>query len=537
MQKPIKFLSYRRAKSTRLLLILIPLILLTISSSKGEDKPFKLLETTIQNIHDAYKSGKITSSQLVQLYLDRIEAYDQKGPTINSIITVNPRALQEAKELDTAFESSGFVGPLHGIPVILKDQMDSKGMPTTLGSTLLREYYPGKDAFVVERLRKAGAIILAKATLGEFGGGGTYGSLFGVTRNPYDLDRTVGGSSGGPGGSIAANFATIAVGQEGRASIRRPSAWNSLVGMRPTGGLVSRTGVYAGWPSKAGSLGPMTRTVEDLAKLLDVLAGYDPEDPLTARGVGHVPDSYTEFLDKKGLRGARLGILRESIGYKSEPGSEDFMKISQVFDRAVGELRTAGAEIIDPIVIPDLKQLLAKRASGPDGIESFQRYFKNPNAPFKSPQEILQSSNFSKIFPPRQTNLQRLAASQVDTSKHYQFLLARQELMTNLLKVMADYDLDAIVHKSVEHQPTLISEGVNPPYVAHKGVPDLNTFLVFVPTITVPAGFTAENLPAGISFLGRPYSDATMIKLAYSYEQTTSHRKPPETTPELSNQD
>jgi Asp-tRNA(Asn)/Glu-tRNA(Gln) amidotransferase A subunit family amidase len=219
----------------------------------SQARPFRLLEATIEDIHNAYKSKRLTSRQLVQLYLDRIEAYDKKGPAINSIITLRSQALEEADKLDAALKATGFVGPLHGIPVIIKDQVDVQGTPTTLGSVLLKDYYPDKDAFVVDKLRRAGAIILAKATLGEFGGGDTHGSLFGSTRNPYALDRTAGGSSGGPGASIAANFATVAVGQEGFASIRRPSAWNSLVGMRPTAGLVSRTGVYAGWPSINGS--------------------------------------------------------------------------------------------------------------------------------------------------------------------------------------------------------------------------------------------------------------------------------------------
>src|SRR5262244_1519100 len=280
---------------------------------------FNLLEATIDDIHSAYKSGQLSVRQLVQMYLDRIEAYDKKGPAINAIISVNSHALEEADQLDAKFKASCFVGPLHGIPIIIKDQADAKGMPTTLGSVLFRNYYPDRDAFVVEKLKKAGAIILAKSTLGELGGGDTHGSLFGSTRNPYDLDRTSGGSSGGSGASVAANFCAVGVGQEGFASIRRPSTWNSIVGMRPTAGLVSRSGVYAGWPSIAGSLGPMSRTVADLAKLLDVIVGYDPEDPLTARGVGHVPDSFTKFLDKEGLKGGRLGILREPIGIDSDP--------------------------------------------------------------------------------------------------------------------------------------------------------------------------------------------------------------------------
>src|SRR4029077_15719369 len=307
--------------------------------------PFILLEATIDDIHSAYKSGQLSARQLVQMYLDRIEAYDKKGPAINAIITLNDHALDEADQLDAKFQASGFVGPLHGIPILIKDQADTKGMPTSLGSVLFQNYYPDRDAFVVEKLKKAGAIILGKTTLGELGGGDTHGSLFGSTRNPYALDRTPGGSSGGSAASVAANFCAVGVGQEGFASIRRPSTWNSIIGMRPTAGLVSRGGVFAGWPSVAGSLGPMARTVRDLTKLLDVMVGYDPEDPLTARGVGHAPETFTKFLDKDGLKGARVGILRESMGYDAEPESEDFAKITEIFDRAVAEIKAAGAEI------------------------------------------------------------------------------------------------------------------------------------------------------------------------------------------------
>ena len=492
---------------------------------------FNLLEATIDDVHSAYKSGQLNARQLVQMYLDRIEAYDQKGPAINAIISVNSHALEEADQLDAKFKASGFVGPLHGIPIIIKDQADAKGMPTTLGSVLFQNYYPDRDAFVVEKLKKAGAIIIAKSTLGELGGGDTHGSLFGSTRNPYDLDRTPGGSSGGSGASVAANFCAVAVGQEGFASIRRPSTWNSIIGMRPTAGLVSRGGVYAGWPSVAGSLGPMARTVRDLAKLLDIMVGYDPEDPLTARGVGHVPDSFTKFLDKEGLKGARIGILRESMGYDAEPESEDFEKITEIFNRAVAELKTAGADIVDPIVIPHLKELLAKRAgSFTDEIDSFSFYFdRSANPPYKSREEAAQSSDFAKVIGRSQQRWIRPA----DAEKHYEYLLAREELTTHMLKVMADHKLDAIVHKAVEHQPTRIKDGVNPPFVDQKGAPHINTFLVFVPSIVVPAGFTRDNLPAGIAFLGRSYDDGNMIKLAYAYEQATHHRRPPASTTPL----
>ena len=492
---------------------------------------FSVLETTIDEIHAAYKSRQLTCRQLVQIYLDRIEAYDKKGPAINAIITLNSAALNEADRLDAAFKTSGFVGPLHGIPVVVKDQADAAGMPTTLGSVLFKNHRPERDCFVVENLKKAGAIILGKTTLGELGGGDTHGSLFGSTRNPYDLERTVGGSSGGSAACVSANFSTVAVGQEGLASIRRPSTWNSISGMRPTAGLVSRGGVYAGWPSINGSLGPMARTVTDLAKLLDVMVGYDPEDPVTARGVGHAPESFTRFLDKNGLKGARLGILRESMGLGSEPESDDFKKIDEVFNKAIGELKAAGAVLVDPIIIPDLKALLAKRAgSFTDEEESFNRYFgRSANPPFKSRAEAAASPDFAKVVRRSQERWKRAP----DSNAHYEYLKAREELMTNLLTVMADNKLDAIVHKAVEHQPTLIKDGLNPPFVDQKGAPHINTYLVYVPSIVVPAGFTRDNLPAGITFLGRPYDDGNMIKCAYAYEQATRHRKPPPTTTPL----
>ncbi len=217
-----------------------------MTSTESQPKTFQLLETTIAGIHAAFRSGELTARQLVEAYLARIEAYDRGGPGINSIITVNPDALAVADALDVAFRSTGLTGPLHGIPVIVKDQMDVKGTPTTMGSVLFKDYYPDRDAFVAERLRKAGAIILAKATLGELGGGDTHGTLFGSTRNPYDPERTVGGSSGGSAAAASANLGAVTLGQEGFASIRRPAAWNCVVGMRPTAGLISRGGVYGG---------------------------------------------------------------------------------------------------------------------------------------------------------------------------------------------------------------------------------------------------------------------------------------------------
>ena len=486
---------------------------------------FKLIETTIADVHAAYKAGELTCRQLVQMYLDRIEALDKNGPAINAIISVNPEALAEADRFDKAFKASGPVGPLHGIPIIVKDQCDAVGMPTTLGSVLFKNYHPDRDAYVVEKLRSAGAVILAKATLGELGGGDTHGSLFGSTKNPYDLERTAGGSSGGSGASVSANFCTVAVGQEGFASIRRPSTWNSVAGMRPTAGLVSRSGVYAGWPSVNGSLGPMARTVTDLAKLLDVMVGYDPDDPVTARGVGRLRQDFVSCLDKDGLRGKRIGILRESMGYDAEPDSEDFAKVGQVFDRAVADMAKAGAEIIDPVTIPDLKPLLAKRATnGKDEDESFMVWLnRSKRPPYRSRQEAMATPEFQQV---QKRSRDRWLKTPSDEA-HYEYLKARDQLTTNLLQVMAEHRLDAIVHKAVEHQPTLIKDGLNPPFVDQKGAPHINTFLVYVPSIVVPAGYTSDRLPAGITFLGRPYDDANMVKFAYAYEQATRHRIPP----------
>ncbi|HKY20321.1 MAG TPA: amidase family protein [Vicinamibacterales bacterium] len=497
---------------------------------EAQIKPFEIVDATIEDIHTEFKAGRLTSRALVQAYLDRIEAYDKNGPKINSVITVNPKALEEADAMDAAYKKSGPVGLLHGIPVVLKDQMDVAGLPTTLGSVVMKDNVPVKDSFVTEKVKKAGGIILAKVTLGEMGGGDSYGSLYGVSRNPYDPERTVGGSSGGTGAAVSANFATIGIGQEGFASIRRPSIWNSIVGMRPTPGLVSRSGVWAGWPSRRGSLGPMTRTVTDMAKLLDVMVGYDPEDPVTALGVGKAPDSYTKSLDRNGLKGARIGILRTPMGYDTSPDSEDFKAVTTLFDKAVADLKAAGATVIDPIEIPRLNELLARRGAGDgEGVgDGAAIYFaRNPGSTFKTMADVRNSPDFSKVVRRRPATVRSEPGPGLSES------VARDELMIEVMKVMADHKLDSIVHKAVEHTPTLIKDGINPPYTNQKGAPHLNTFLIYAASMVVPAGFTSTGLPVGITFFGRPYSEPTLIRQAYAYEQATKHRVPPKTTPSL----
>lgn len=490
---------------------------------------FEPMEATVADITAAYAAGTTTCRALVEWYLARIEAFDRSGPGINSVITVNPDALSEADALDAAYRTDGPTGPLHGIPVLMKDQVDTVGMPTTLGSVLFADYLPDQDAVVTAKLKAAGALVLAKATLGELGGGDTHGTLFGSTRNPYALDRTAGGSSGGSAAGIAANLAAVSVGQEGLASIRRPSAWNCTVGMRPTLGLVSRTGAYGGWPSRAGSLGPMTRTVADAAALLDVMVGYDADDPSTAYGVGRTPPSFTALLDDGGLRGVRVGVLRESMGVDSEPGSADYARVGEVFDRAVADLAVAGAVVVDPVAIPELHALLAQRFfEGTE--ESFEVWMaRSADPPFRSYAEFVAHPEYDKIMFRRSGGRPAAWAG----STHQAYLTARDRLMTNLLATMADHGLDLLVHRTNEHGPTLIRDGTAPPFVNQKGAPHLNTFLFEVPTVSVPAGFTSEDLPVGLAFLGRPFDDGAVLRGAHAYEQATRHRRPPPSTPPL----
>src|SRR5439155_4272113 len=299
--------------------------------------------------------------------------------------------------------------------------------------------------------------------------------------------------------------------------------------------LVSRSGMWDGYPTPTAQMGPMARNVKDLAQLLDAMVGYDAEDPVTALGVGRGPQSYTRLLDKNALKGARIGILRESIGQFSEPDSEDFKKVDAVFQKAVAELKSAGAVLVDPIVIPNIKAALAKRATNPAlADESLRLYLaRNPNSPFKTREDIARSPDMSKSMPPNKADQWTKPLAKTDVAAWAAYLQARDELAVTIAKVMVDNKLDAIVHKSVEHQPTYIKDGTNPPYVNNKGIPVLNTFLVYAASMTVPAGFTSDNLPVGITFFGKPYTEPTLLKLAYAYEQATHHRVPPKTTPPL----
>ena len=496
---------------------------------------FHVLETTIDDIHAALQSKRMTCRELVNLYIKRIEAFDKEGPQLNAVQTINSRALQEAERLDAAYARSGPVGPLHCIPVLLKDQVETSDMPTTYGSVIFKDFVPQRDATITTRMKKAGAVILAKTTMGEFAAG-YLGSAFGIVRNPYGPTRSPSGSSGGTGAGIAANFATVGIGEDTGGSVRGPAAFNNLVGLRPTVPLVSRFGMMPATPSQ-DTLGPIARTVKDAALLLDVIAGYDPNDPVTSYAAGQVPPTYTAFLNKDGLRGVRLGVIREPMDSKTDTASDDYKKVKAVIDKALSDIRNLGAEVIDPVTIPDLKDRVKKGYD--DNVfetePAMDSYLaKHPNAPVKSLREILVTG---KVVPSRSSRLMTNVGRTTDDPGYLKVLLLREETRQIVLKVMADNRLDALVYSTYDHPPAIIRADAltNPSFVDLADPGNNRRFapMLGFPAMSVPAGFTTDGLPVGIEFMARPFAEPALFKVAYAFEQGTHHRKPPTTTPSL----
>ena len=300
-------------------------------------------EQTIAKIHAAMQRGEITCRQLVETCLNRIEAYDQYGPKLNAVLRVNPRALQLATERDETLRRQGMIGPLHGIPILLKDNIETADMKTTAGAVCLKEHQPAQDAFLVRKLKDAGAIILAKVNLHEFAvWGETVSSLGGQTLNPYDLSRTPGGSSGGTGAGVAAGFGVAGIGTDTVNSVRSPASANSLVGIRPTTGLVSRSGLIP-YSDSQDTAGPIARCVSDAALLLDVMVGYDPEDARTAYSVGHTgPGSYLAATVNPQLTGLRIGVLRSLFGE-----GEEQLQVNAVVEDGFSAMRSLGVELFN----------------------------------------------------------------------------------------------------------------------------------------------------------------------------------------------
>jgi amidase len=325
-------------------------ILLVLGGTIGpaQAQPFQLMDATIDDVKAAIASKQISCRALVEQYIARIEAYDKRGPALNAVQTINPLALDEAALMDGIPYP---VGPLHCVPVLMKDQVEMKTMPTTYGSAVFKDFVPQRDATIVTRLRKAGAIIIAKTTMGEYAQG-YLGSAFGVVRNAYDPSRTASGSSGGTGAGIAANYATVGIGEDTGGSIRGPAAVNNLVGLRPTVPLVSRFGMLPARPT-TDTLGLIGRSVKDVAIVLDAIAGYDSNDPVTAESVGRQPASYTQFLDADGLKAARIGIIREPLDPKADTSLPEFKAARAVLDRAIEDMQRLGAIIVDAENIPD----------------------------------------------------------------------------------------------------------------------------------------------------------------------------------------
>ncbi|EGO63451.1 amidase [Acetonema longum DSM 6540] len=478
-------------------------------------------EWSIQEIHRRFNSRQLTCVELVQAYLERIEKYDQQGPKLNSVISVNPRALEEARELDEAFQRSGLTGPLHGIPSLLKDNVDTADMATTAGSKSLAEMIPAADAFIVRKLRQAGAIILAKANLHEFAiWGETVSSILGQTLNPYDLTRSPGGSSGGTGAGIAANFGTVGIGTDTVNSIRSPASANSLVGLRPTVGLVSRTGIVP-YSLTQDTAGPITRTVADAAALLDVLAGHDPADPATAESARYLPHSYRDFLNAGGLAGKRIGILHHLFGQENE-----HREVNRTIHQTLDTMRRLGVELVDIDEKFDANRLVAEISvhlyDFQDHLNGYLRGLAGGRR-VSSLQDIVATG---LCHPGIEENLQKALSLSTHDPEYRQRLMWRQALQQRLLDIMASAKLNALVYP---HQKCLVA-AVGQPQVERNGV--LAAITGF-PAITLPAGFsrpTADaplGVPIGIEFLVRPWAEPVLINIASALERAMPVRKPP----------
>ncbi len=486
---------------------------------------FDVIDATVREIHAAFEAGELTATALVDRYFERIDAYDDD---LNAILTTNPAACDRATELDKTFEADGFVGPLHGIPILLKDNQATHDLPTTAGSVALDGEVPERDAAVVERLREAGGIVLAKANLQEFSFGvDTVSSLGGETWNPYALDRRPSGSSGGTASAIAANLGTIGTGSDTCSSVRSPPAFTSLVGVRPSRGLVSRTGVVP-LSATQDTVGPITRTVEDAARMLDVLAGYDPDDPLTATGADAIPaDGYVSHLDADGLDGARIGVVRDFFGLDGDHDRDlesAAEAVTSIVDSAIEEMAAAGATIVDPVAVPD--GLNCARLVALEFKRDLDDYLDEWTDTGLTMERIVESEQVHPWIHERMEDSEILGVDSESLDENAEYLgrlSRREELRIDTLARMIDDDLDALVYppstvlpvQAPNRQPF---DELRCQLAAHTGLP----------AITLPAGFTEEGLPVGVELLGRKFAEPRLFELAYAYEQASKHRVPPE---------
>jgi Asp-tRNA(Asn)/Glu-tRNA(Gln) amidotransferase A subunit family amidase len=489
---------------------------------------FVLHEATIADVHAAMEKGALTSRRLIEMYLERIEAFDAKGPALNAVISLNPDALAVADERDAKFRASGFVGPLHGIPVLLKDNVNTRNMPTTGGSVSLEGFVPSSDATIVQKLNAAGAIVLAKVNLHEFAvWGETISSLGGQTRNPYDLSRTPGGSSGGTGAGLAANYAILGIGTDTVNSIRSPASANSLVGIRPTVGLVSRAGIIP-YSSVQDTAGPMARTVTDAVKMLNVIVGSDAADPATASSPAHARQDYTRYLTGGGLKGARIGVLETLFGRGAE-----HQDVNLIVRGLIERIRQEGAATVS--VQETALDAVALASDVSVHLYDFKpdlgAYLRDPalQPPVRSLHEIIASGKFS---PGIEDELRKAHELDRDSDAYRERLAKRLKLRDRVLEILAENNLDALIFP---HQQRLVVP-IGSRQVERNGA--LGSVTGF-PSIALPAGFSKPDahapvgVPVGVELLGRPWDEGRLINLAYAIEQAVPCRMPPMSAPPL----
>ena len=489
-----------------------------------------MVEATIAELQAAIRGGTTTCREVVERHLERVAAYDDR---INAVTVSNPDALARADALDASLAGGEEPGPLFCVPMLVKDNFDTHDMVTTGGSVALAESLPPDDAFMVRRIREAGAILIAKTNMAEwaFSPRQSISSSFGTTRNAYALDRVPAGSSGGTASGVAASLGLIGLGTDTGNSIRGPSSHLALVGIRSTLGLTSRDGVIP-LSFDRDIAGPMGRTVEDVARVFNVVAGYDPADPYTEAVRGRAEEDYTAFLDADGVRGARIGVLRALV----EPEETD-EGILGLFETAIGDLRALGAEIVDPFDF-DVAAELEREGM-------FCRRFRydmwiylrslGPGAPISDVLEVLEGGRHSADA---EAALRRNREAPLDTHPSewdepcpdYLENEGRQAYLANLTAAMDDERLDAVIYPSWLCVPAPIDRG-NEEYCgdnSQRVAPATG-----MPAITVPMGFARGTLPAGLQFLARPYAEGLLFRLAHGYERATVHRRPPGGFPEL----
>ncbi len=525
-------------------LLLGAMLFLASASITSHASEFELMEATISDINAAFKDGSITSERLVKMYLDRIEAYDKKGPEIRAMISVNPNAIKDAKALDKERKKTGPRSVLHGIPIIIKDNYDTVDMPTTAGSVLLKNSRPKDDAFTVKQLRDAGAIILGKANMSEFALSFdrlSHSSLGGLTRNPYNLKRDVAGSSSGSAAAIAANYAVFATGSDTAGSIRAPANVAGTVGIKPTLGLTSRDGVVPVSLSYDVT-GPIARTVEDAAIALQFMAGVDPNDPRTEESRSWQVDDYTQYLDKNALKGARIGIARDYFGGNPE--------VDETIEQAIAKMRALGATFVEFNVPKDIRdawqgqmELVIDREIAPQ----LSAYLHTvPGAGPKSLADLIKGYKalpveepYPVVSPARIEYYEKVVSSQGVADIAYLYTVTNKlpDSRNEVLAVLKQQNLDAFIFPTMPCTASpLFTVEEDPTYVCNVPDPWIAGYMGCVtgfPEITVPAGMTKHGLPIGISFYGKPYTEPRLIALAYAFEQATKARKMPPTTPPL----